>query len=210
MESIGFGFAVGDAVDVAALVERLDRATDPGQMLKAVQALAETGATAAIPHLIRAFGFNRPGVADQALEGLVRLGAAAVDPLLSSVDGYDYGARAYSVRALARIGDPRAFGFLVDATRDFAPSVKRAAVRGLGRVAGDPDQRLQALGVLSESLQDPDWGIRYAALCALADLQAAEVSVESLLQQAMTGDPDALIRVKARAVLEPASSEASA
>lgn len=196
--------------DLAKLVQRLEQATDPGQMLAAVEALGSCGQEGAIPHLIKAFGFNRPGVADRALTAVVAFGEPAVDPLLSSIDGFDYGARAYSVRALARIGHPRALGFLMEVIQsDFAPSVKRAAVRGLGKVASAADghQQAQALEMLTQSLQDPDWGLRYAALCGLAELQIPEESghqakIYECLKQVSHQDPDPLVRIKAEEILQ--------
>ncbi len=195
--------------DLALLVQQLEQATDPGQMARAVEALGSCGQVGAIPHLIKAFGFNRPGVADRALLAVVAFGEQAVEPLLSTIDGYDYGARAYSVRALARIRDPRAFDFLVEAIQtDFAPSVKRAAVRGLGRVAsaGDAHQQARALEVLTHSLQDPDWGLRYAALCGLAEFQpqgSPPDGIREIVARVGEEDPDSLVRVKALGILQP-------
>ncbi|NJL98230.1 MAG: HEAT repeat domain-containing protein [Synechococcaceae cyanobacterium SM2_3_2] len=195
--------------DLELLVQHLEQATDPGQMVRAVEALGSCGQVGALPHLIKAFGFNRPGVADRALAAVVAFGQQAVEPLLSAIDGYDYGARAYSVRALARIGDPRAFEFLVEAIQtDFAPSVKRAAVRGLGPVAsaGDAHQQARALDVLTQSLQDPDWGLRYAALCGLAEFQpqgSPPAGIRELVARVWEEDPDSLVRVKALGLLQP-------
>ncbi len=199
-----------ESPDLAKLVQQLEQATDPGQMLAAVEALGSCGDEGAIPHLIKAFGFNRPGVADRALTAVVAFGERAVDPLLSSIDGFDYGARAYSVRALARIGHPCAFGFLMEVIQsDFAPSVKRAAVRGLGKVASAADghQQAQALEVLTQSLQDPDWGLRYAALCGLAELRIQgesghQAQIHECLKQVNHQDPDSLVRIKAQEILQ--------
>ncbi len=189
--------------DLAAGISQLEQAVDTQQQIAAVQVLGNTQDPAALPHLIRAFGFNRPAVADAALAEILRFGAAAVLPLLENIDDYNYGARAYSVRALATLGDPRALLYLLQVIRtDFAPSVKRAATRGLGRVALaalsplDPD----LLMTLQTCLQDGDWAVRYGAVCALADLQAhpeetVRAQVAELIQRA-TADTDPLIRVK--------------
>ncbi len=187
------------------LVADLDQAISAEAMVAAIQGLGATHDPAALPHLIRAFGFNRPAVGDAALTAVIAFGAVAVTPLLELIDGYDYGARAYSVRALARIGDPQACSFLLEAIQsDFAPSVRRAAVRGLGGIVAQmqADDQHQALQVLHRCLADPDWGIRYAAVCALADLHPkADVSVQVSLQTAIQTalqDRDPLIRVKAQ------------
>ena len=52
-----------------------------------------------------------------------------------NLDGYNYGARAWAVRALAGIGDVRGLEVLEDAlAQDIGPSVRRAAARGLGQL----------------------------------------------------------------------------
>ena len=185
------------------LIRAIAQASDPQALLAAVAALAATGDPEAIPHLVKAFGYNQAAVSEVALAAVITFGSLAVEPLLDSIDGYDYGARAYSVRALAAIGDPRALGFLLDAvTADFAPSVRRAAVRGLGRVgkqaSGQAQAKLQE--VLARCAQDPDWGIRYALICALGDLGGYPDLVQQLL-----ADGDALVRAKAQLTFGAAS-----
>ncbi|MGQ9836503.1 MAG: HEAT repeat domain-containing protein [Cyanobacteriota bacterium] len=190
---------------VAQLAAELEQATSPEELLRVVRALGALGQVEAIPLLIRAFGFNQPAVGEAALEEVLRFGELAVKLLLEQIDGFDYGARAYSVRALARIGHGDAYGFLVEVIRsDFAPSVRRAAVRGLGRVAAQrplSDQE-QTLLLLQQCLSDADWGVRYAAVGALTDL--ARSGLPELRSQAQAGlqaalaDPDPLIPLRAQ------------
>ncbi|MEN9223892.1 MAG: HEAT repeat domain-containing protein [Thermostichus sp. HHBFW_bins_43] len=190
---------------VAQLVAELEQATSPEELLGVVRALGALGQVEGIPYLIRTFGFNRPAVGEAALEEVLRFGDAAVQPLLERIDGFDYGARAYSVRALARIGHGDAYPFLVEAiVADFAPSVRRAAVRGLGRVAARrplPDQE-RALELLRQCLSDADWGVRYAAIGALTDLARSgepllRPQAEAGIQVAMD-DTDPLIPLRAQ------------
>ena len=47
-----------------------------------------------------------------AVAGLTELGEIAVPQLLDQIDDYNYGARAYSIRTLAAIADPRALDIL--------------------------------------------------------------------------------------------------
>jgi phycocyanobilin lyase beta subunit len=191
----------------------LEQASDTEEMLGAVKKLKETQDPQALPSLIRAFGFNNPTVGEAALAAVLEFGSVAVGPLLENVDGYDYGARAYSVRALARLGDARALDFLLQAVRsDFAPSVRRAAVRGLGRMAISlsGEQAQQVLTQLSQSLFDGDWAIRYACICALSDLAMAgnptlHAAVQTLLQQATT-DTEPLIQLRATVALQRSPS----
>jgi phycocyanobilin lyase beta subunit len=200
---------------VAQLATQLEQATSEAELLGAVRALGSLGQVEGIPLLIRAFGFNRPAVGEAALEEVLRFGEAAVQPLLANIDGFDYGARAYSVRALARIGHGDAYPFLVEAiVADFAPSVRRAATRGLGRVAAQrplSDQE-QALQLLRQCLGDADWGVRYAAVAALTDLaRLGELSLraaaEAALQIALQ-DADPLIPLRARLSQQELAREA--
>ncbi len=190
---------------VAQLAAELEQATSAEELLRVVRALGSLGHVEGIPLLIRAFGFNRPAVGEAALEEVLRFGEAAVGPLLANIDGFDYGARAYSVRALARIGHGDAYPFLAEAiVADFAPSVRRAAARGLGQVAARrplSDQE-RALHLLRQCLGDADWGVRYAAVGSLTDLaRLGEASlrsaVEAALQMALQ-DADPLIPLRAR------------
>ncbi|MEN9230361.1 MAG: HEAT repeat domain-containing protein [Thermostichus sp. DG02_5_bins_236] len=190
---------------IAQLAAELEQATSPEDLLRVVRALGALGQVEGIPLLIRAFGFNRPAVGEAALEEVLRFGELAVKPLLEQMDGFDYGARAYSVRALARIGHGDAYAFLVEAiVADFAPSVRRAAVRGLGRVAArrPPSDQEQALLLLQQCLSDADWGVRYAAVGALTDL--ARSGLPELRSQAQVGiqtalaDVDPLIPLRAQ------------
>ena len=104
-------------------------------LLDAVEDLASLTDERSIPTLIQVLGFNNPGAAVAAVEGLIQIGIPAVSPLLNKLDGYNYGARAWAIRALAGIGDPRGQFLLLDAAaNDFSLSVRRAAARGLGTI----------------------------------------------------------------------------
>ncbi|HEY9805470.1 MAG TPA: hypothetical protein V6D04_02815, partial [Candidatus Obscuribacterales bacterium] len=90
------------------LIRAVEQAASPASLVSAVQALAEAHLEAGIPTLIATLGYNNPEAAVIAVRGLVELGAVAVQPLIERLDDYNYGARAYSFRALAAIADPRA------------------------------------------------------------------------------------------------------
>ena len=66
----------------------------------------------AIATLVQVLGFNNPGAAVAAVDGLIALGSPAVEPLLNRLDPRNYGARAWAVRALAGIGDVRGLELL--------------------------------------------------------------------------------------------------
>ena len=119
--------------EVAKLIEAVNKADSADKLLDAVENLADIGSELAIPTLIEVLGFNNPGAAVAAVEGLIKLGDPAVPYLMNNLDDYNYGARAWSIRAFAGIGDPIALDLLLKAAvTDFSQSVRRSAVRGLG------------------------------------------------------------------------------
>lgn len=170
------------------------------------------GLESGIPTLIQVLGYNNPGAAIAAVDGLVRLGAVAVEPLLEQIDGYNYGARAYAIRALAAIADPRALEVLLSAAAtDFAPSVRRAAAKGLGHLQWQTltgEQCIQAqaqtLNVLLTVSNDSDWAIRYAAVVGLQALGESAVKTETLqtvrdrLHQMQLTDRDLATQARAK------------
>lgn len=157
------------------LIQAVEQADSPERLITAVRTLAAARNEAGIPTLIAALGYNNPGAALAAVAGLVQMGATAVPLLLELLDGYNYGARAYAIRALAAIADPRALEILLNAAKsDFAPSVRRAASKGLGNLHWnqlEPSQmriaQEKAFQALVEICQDADWSIRYAAIVGL-------------------------------------------
>jgi phycocyanobilin lyase beta subunit len=164
------------------LIQSVEQADSPSRLVAAVRTLAEARLEAAIPTFIAVLGYNNPEAAVAAVEGLIQLGDVSVPPLLEQLDDYNYGARAYSFRALAAIANPQALDVLLSAAEtDFAPSVRRAAAKGLGglRWCKLPDEQrqlaqertLQTLLLLSN---DPEWGIRYAAIVGLQALATSE------------------------------------
>lgn len=204
----------------ADLIQAVEAADTPAKLLDAARALARADDPAAIPMLIRMLQFNNPGAAVAAVEGLVRLGEVAVQPLLENIDGYNYGARAWATRALAQIADPRALDLLLAAgDSDFAPSVRRAAVKGVGSIRWDrlppaavAEARSRALPVLLEAIADLEWVVRYAAaagLQALAeaiqrDSRAADClePIRVALDRAAREDDTLAVRLRSRLALE--------
>jgi phycocyanobilin lyase beta subunit len=171
--------------------------------------------------LIAVFGYNNPGAAMVAIEGLIRLGEPAVLPLLEQLDDYNYGARAYSIRALAAIADPRALEVLATAAAtDFAPSVRRAAAKGLGtlhwqQLAQEQVREAQAtaLQALLQVSQDPDWAIRYAAVVGLQTLASGandlRAPIQNRFEQMLSSEADAAVRarvLRAKQLLEDSNA----
>ena len=168
--------------DTVKLIEAVDRADSADKLLDAVENLADACSQAAIPTLIQVLGFNNPGAAVAAVEGLIKIGDPAVPYLLKSLDDYNYGARAWSIRAFAGIGDPVALDLLLKAAiTDFSQSVRRAAARGLGIIKWDklpPEKVLpaqqKALETLLIATEDGEWVVRYATIVALQSLGEAQ------------------------------------
>jgi phycocyanobilin lyase beta subunit len=165
--------------DLAQLIQSVEEADSTKLLLEAVQNLASAQLEGAIPTLIETLSYNNPGAAVASVEGLVLLGNASVPPLLNLLDQHNYTARSWAIRALAGIGDPRGLVTLIGvATADFALSVRRAAVKGLGSMKWNwfPDElrevaqeeALEALLFVAQ--QDEEWVVRYAAVVGLEAL----------------------------------------
>ena len=166
---------------VLELVEAVRRADTALGLLQATQALAAASHPEGAACLVEILGFNNPGAAVAAVDGLIAIGEPAVDTILSNIDGYNYGARAWAVRALAGIGDVRGLPVLEDALgKDIGPSVRRAAARGLGqlRLAELPEDERRAtahrcLQALLAGCRDGEWVVRYAVVVGLESLAQA-------------------------------------
>jgi phycocyanobilin lyase beta subunit len=128
--------------------------------------------------LVRILGYNNPGAAVAAVDGLIAGGPSAVSALLEGLDDRNYGARAWAVRALAGIGDVRGLDLLEQALADdIGPSVRRAAASGMGTLRLDPLSAPQRAAVQERALQalqgarhDGEWVVRYAVAAALEKL----------------------------------------
>lgn len=162
---------------VVELIADVDRADSADGVLEAVKALSAAQSVGAITKLIEVLGYNNPGAAVAAVDGLIAIGEPAVLPLLEQLDGYNYGARAWAIRALAGIGDPRGLEILLTAAEDFSLSVRRAASRGLGALRWQdleidrlPDAQKKVLETLLQTTEDPEWVVRYAAVVGLETL----------------------------------------
>ncbi len=167
---------------LSQLIQAVEEADSSKLLFKAVQNLAEARLEGAIPILIEALSYNNPGAAVASVDGLILLGSASVPPLLELLDMHNYTARAWAIRALAGIGDPRGLVTLLGvATADFAMSVRRAAVKGLGSMKWHwfPDElreiaQEEALdALLFVAQQDEEWVVRYAAVTGLQSLAIA-------------------------------------
>ena len=173
----------------APLKERLQAVEDADSsqsLIDAVEALAELKDEGAIDTLIRVLGYNNPGAAVAAVDGLISIGEPAATAVLAQIDGYNYGARAWALRVLAGIGDPRGLDLVLEtAKEDFSLSVRRAAARGLGAIQWEKlsadEQRLgqeKALSILLGVVKDdPEWVVRYAGIVGLQGVAMAATTL---------------------------------
>lgn len=191
------------------LIRAVTIADTPEKMVVAVQNLAAAKDVAAIPTLIAVFGYNNPTAAAVAAAALTDLGEIAVPYLLADIDDYNYGARAYSIRTLAAIADPRALDVLITvAATDFAPTVRRAAAKGLGNLhwhkLGFPQSQTapqKALETLLFISQDDDWSIRFAAvvgLQALANIPDLQQPIQARLKEMLVRDAQKAVRARVK------------
>lgn len=200
--------------ETRALIEAVNRADSAQSLLAAVANLAAARTEGAIPTLVEVLGYNNPGAAVVAVEGLIDIGEPAVPYLLENLDSYNYGARAWAIRVFAGIGDPRSFHLLSEtAITDFSQSVRRAATRGLGTIRWSnlpPQERLpaqeKALTTLILASNDEEWVVRYAAVVSLQSLSSLmgtncrdfTEKIEARLTQIKETDSELAVRARAQ------------
>ncbi len=199
---------------IQQLISAVETADSADRLLDTVKALAATESEGAIPTLIKVLGYNNPGAAVAAVDGLIAIGDATVPWLLQSLDDYNYGARAWAIRVFAGIGEPITLDLLLRAaSTDFSLSVRRAAARGLGFIRWQkmsPTEVLPAqLRVLETLLlvsQDGEWVVRYAAVVGLASLYEAivpnrpdlAVKIGQRCQEIATTDTEMVVRARVK------------
>lgn len=198
--------------DVQQLIEAVNKADSADLLLETVEDLAETGDRAAIPTLVEVLGFNNPGAAVAAVDGLIKIGEPVVPYLLENLDGYNYGARAWATRVFAGIGDPSALDLLLKAAvTDFSQSVRRAAAKGLGSILWSklPSEEVvpaqqKVLKTLLLATEDGEWVVRYAAIVGLEALAHTLAETQPKLlseitikfKELTTSEPEAAIRAR--------------
>ncbi|WP_051382890.1 HEAT repeat domain-containing protein [Gloeobacter kilaueensis] len=182
---------------IEPLLEQFERLSSPAELLCVVREIAKSGDPAGAGPLIRAIGFNDAAFHDVAVDGLIAVGAPAVEPLLASLDGLDYGARYRALKALVAIGDPRArpaYEHWLKA--DIIPGVRCICVKGLSRYPDTEPFLLQAL-------QDSVWVVRYYAIQMLVERGLTPQTRSAV--EALRTDPERIVRLKLIQVLGASS-----
>jgi HEAT repeat protein len=164
--------------DVAGLVRLLER-DDPSLRHLVAVALGDLADPAALNALLAALGGpDEEGIRWQAAEGLVRLGAPAVEGLVALSEDSDPDIRWKAIVALGDIGDPRAAPALIDRLADPDRFVRGRAVSALARL-GSP-----CLPLVLQALLDPDPRVRQGAaevLGVVGDPAAVDYLLRALL-----------------------------
>ena len=209
---------------IEQLIAAVETADSAEKLVGAVRKLAARRSPLAIPPLMTVLRYNNPGAAVAAVDGLIQIGAPAIPHLLSQMDGFNYGARAWATRACAEIGDPRALDLLLEAAlTDFALSVRRAAAKGLGFLQWQslsPEQQITIQQTIYDALvkvvNDPEWVVRYAAIAGLENLGKQILGYQGLVIEAITPllktETEAIVQERIRwaiAVLMPESERVS-
>ncbi len=204
---------------IETLIREVREADSALSLLQTTRRLAAAAHPEAVPCLVEVLGFNNPGAAVAAVDGLIAIGEAAVEPLLANLDEHNYGARAWAVRALATIGDVRGLALLEEALgQDIGPSVRRAAAKGLGQLnlsglRGDEAETLRqrCFTALEAGIADGEWVVRYGVVVGLERLVGSLPSASPWRQRAgglferLTSDATEdteVVRLRARVALE--------
>ena len=191
----------------------LQAATTTPELVRATKNLCKLRTIEAIPKLIEVLGFNNPAVASVATAGLIDLGSQAVPSLLVSLDEKNYGSRAWVVRALAAIHDPRSLDLLEYAlTTDIAPSVRRSAARGLAELnliyPEDSLKLNRCLLALLTAIKDDEWVVRYSAIFGIEmhllkyNSTNKNLCILGLKQLSSNSEPIKVIRLRATLALQ--------
>jgi len=162
------------SLTLESAITQLEQASSAEDLIGATRHLAALAEPGAADSLMSVLGFNNPGAALAAVDGLIAIGPEAVPVILGNLDARNYGARAWAVRALAGLADERGLDVLVDALlHDVGPSVRRAAARGLGELvlSQQPDLAAAQLNSCVDALEmgsrDGEWVVRYAVVVGL-------------------------------------------
>jgi len=125
---------------------------------------------------------------------------------MEQLDEYNYGARAYSIRALAAIADPCALDVLVTAAAtDFAPSVRRAAAKDLEPCTGACWMQISAPPLkpkpkrrcsVSPKTRLVDSYAAVVGLQALSTMPDLKGQIQAQFEQMARTDPDTAVRAR--------------
>ena len=193
----------------------LDRASNTAELVRATKKICALRDPSAAPTLIKVLSYNNPAVAATATQGLIELGREIVPTLLISLNTGNYGARAWIVKVLAALRDPRGLDQLEHALgADIAPSVRRSAAKGLADLdlhgSTSSEELVRCCKALFQACRDDEWIVRYAAvyglerrLRSLALTSSMQDTGRSLLKQLASEQEDVkVVRLRAGLALQ--------
>ena len=152
----------------------------------AAKALGNTQHPGALPYLMEAlhdsfWWYEREYAAGDLLAAIEKMGAAAVNPLIESLQDKEGMVRKFAATLLGRLGDPRAIEPLGMALYDLHHEVGKVSAESLARFG------IPALEILVEALSHPEMWIRVHAIEALSRIK--DVRVTPILLE-MLHDPE--------------------
>jgi len=169
---------------------------DQAGLVKArvVKTLGRTGDPGVIPLVESATKDELSTVRIAAYGALIRLGKKeAWTQLQQAAESLNPEDRADAIRTIADLNDQRGVPIMIESLTFKQPSVRGAAVRGLGHLG-----RKEVRGQIEQLLKDPIPGVRESAVGSLADLGGTE-SVPALTRALSDGAPT--VRASAIAAL---------
>ena len=157
----------------------------------AAQALGYTQHPAAVPYLMEAlrdpfWWFEREAQAGDLFDAILKMGAAAVDPLIDALKDNEGTVRRYSAMLLGRIGDARAVEPLGMALYDLHHDVGKAAAEALVNF------RARSFEILVEALDHPEMWIRIHSVDVLPRIVEPRVA---LVLIEMLKDPEREVKM---------------
>jgi HEAT repeat protein len=152
----------------------------------AARALGNTQHPAALPYLMEAlhdsfWWYEREYAVGDLLLAIEKMGSAAVEPLIESLQDKEGTVRKFAALLLGKFGDPRAIEALAMSLYDVHHEVGKASAQSLAKFGA------KSFEVLTEALSHPEMWIRIHAIMGLSQIQDARVAP---LLIAMLNDPE--------------------
>lgn len=161
-------------------------------LLGAMDALSEIGDLRAIGPLVQMFTYPDQNMSGSAVHALVKIGKAAVVPLIQFLGDPGFHIHNGTAYTLGLIGDPRAVEPLIQAFDHRDEILRRVAAEALAKI-GFP-----AVDALTHALDAQEWRIRVGASEALGNMDDLR-GVDGLIR--VLADPDATARRTAATAL---------
>jgi len=177
---------MGDSQAVMPLCRLLSQKVSYKVRMAVVKALGDIRDPRAIKPLIHVMKEKFSAERHLAMEPLVKIGAAALEPLLAELKNDDPDVVRIAVAALVKIGDPRATESLIDVFRTTdSNAIRISLAAALGKI-GDK----KAIPVLLAALNDEMPVVRRLAAVSLAKI--GKPAVDELVKILKNGDSPAL------------------